>query len=287
MRRLALFTFVVLQPLIFSGTVCHAANNGMALCRWPAPTNFSFITSWEGSASVGWTTGLALFQTFDPNGVRRWPGCGVPVSPTGFAPFGATSDGGGGAIVGFVDARSGSNDIYAQRLSSAGATLWNLDGVPVCTASGQQRSGTLVQDDAGGAILVWDDHRAGIGPTDIYAQRIDPSGTSLWAPDGVPVSTANEDQGVRGITSDGAGGVIIVWIDYRIPGPPNVYAQRIDRTGSPLWTLDGIAVCDTTSTKEIVGAVPDGSGGVIVAWSDSRSGNSNVYAQRIDGSGTP
>lgn len=51
------------------------------------------------------------------------------------------------------------------------------------------------------------------------------------------------------------------------------------------WTLNGNALC-TAPRDQLAGwPVSDGSGGAIVAWQDNRSGDWDIYAQRIDGSG--
>jgi len=49
------------------------------------------------------------------------------------------SDGSGGAIIAWQDKRSGSYDIYAQRVNATGALQWSPStGVPVCTAAFDQ-----------------------------------------------------------------------------------------------------------------------------------------------------
>src|SRR5690348_9693452 len=85
----------------------------------------------------------------------------------------SVSDGAGGAIVTWEDYRNGHNsDIYAQRINASGFVQWTTDGVPISTDSNDQTSPTIVGDDAGGAIIAWEDKRSGTN-YDIYAQRID------------------------------------------------------------------------------------------------------------------
>ena len=67
------------------------------------------------------------------------------------------SDGAGGAIVGWHDARAGAPDVYAQRLDDSGAALWGVDGVAVSTAPDTQRTVAMAGDGAGGAVLAWAD----------------------------------------------------------------------------------------------------------------------------------
>jgi hypothetical protein len=101
-----------------------------------------------------------------------------------------------------------------------------------------------------------------------------------------PVALAPSDQrGVKTVPA-GAGGVVLVWEDSRVSGSfTDVYAQRLDAAGLPLWTADGVAVCTAPNSQLRLTAVPDGSGGIIVGWTDYRNGDADVYAQRVDGTG--
>ncbi|MFZ1319614.1 MAG: hypothetical protein WAQ56_09945, partial [Candidatus Nitrotoga sp.] len=44
------------------------------------------------------------------------------------------------------------------------------------------------------------------------------------------------------IISDGSGGAIITWQDYRGGATADIYAQRIDASGVVQWTADGVAI---------------------------------------------
>ena len=55
----------------------------------------------------------------------------------------------------------------------------------VCNFSGSQTNVQLVADGTGGYIAVWEDTRN--SSTDIYAQRINATGTQVWAVDGIPI----------------------------------------------------------------------------------------------------
>src|SRR6476659_2143857 len=82
------------------------------------------------------------------NGGAPCPDTGAQQSPV------ITSDGAGGAIIAWSDARRGDFDIYASRVAPAGNTLWCG---PVCTAAGDQLHPAIVADGAGGAIITWED----------------------------------------------------------------------------------------------------------------------------------
>jgi len=86
---------------------------------------------------------------------------------------------------------------------------------------------------------------------------------------------------------DGEGGAIIVWQDKR-DGQYDVYAQRINELGHPLWQANGVSVTifanEPRSPFPVVTGVGDGA---IVAWRDAHSGTSSVYAQHISRDGIP
>jgi hypothetical protein len=144
----------------------------------------------------------------------------------------------------------------------------------------------LCGDGSGGAIVVWQDNRDSPN-LEIYAQRIDEDGFVLWMTDGVPVCTTGGSQMNSEVVSDGAGGAIVVWLDFRLSSVSDIYAQRIDGTGAMLWSVDGEVVCDDSDSQRGLSVIADGSGGAIVTWIDSRSVDDDIYAQRIDASGAP
>jgi hypothetical protein len=151
--------------------------------------------------------------------------------------------------------------------------------VPLCTATGSQHTPTIVSDGAGGAIVTWCDHRS--GNDDIYAQRVSAVGAVQWTADGVALCTATGSQQLPTIVSDGAGGAIVTWFDYR-SGNADIYARRASAAGTVQWTANGVALCTATNDQLYPTIVSDGAGGAIVTWYDNRSGNYDIYAQRVD-----
>src|SRR5439155_163657 len=198
------------------------------------------------------------------------------------------SDGAGGAIVAWSDNRFIADyDIFAQRVSAAGAPLWDPDGVALCVVTENQNHPRLASDGAGGAIVVWEDHRNTVD-YDIYVQAIDAAGVPQWTGDGVALCAAGHDQLNPRIASDGAGGAIATWEDYRIGSfsESDVYARRVNSAGVQLWTPDGAALCTAPRGQTSPQILPVGAGGAIVAWEDARGGpNRDIYAQQVDSSG--
>ncbi len=100
------------------------------------------------------------------------------------------------------------------------------------------------------------------------------------------ICTATGSQYQPAITSDGNGGAIITWSDYRSESNYDIYAQRISAGGAVLWTADGVVICTATSNQAYPTIVSDGSGGAIITWEDYRNGNLDIYAQRISADST-
>jgi hypothetical protein len=148
----------------------------------------------------------------------------------------------------------------------------------------------MVSDGAGGAIVAWDDMFGMQNEeSDVYVQRISATGVIQWAANGVPLSRPYyADQLSSAIVSDGSGGAIVTWEDRG--DHADIYAQRVDAAGTPLWsTPDGVAVCTAADGQFIPSIASDGTGGATIAWEHSPCGNidcADVYAGRISPSGS-
>lgn len=195
-----------------------------------------------------------------------------------------SSDKKNGAILIWEDLRNGTTeDVYAQRINSAGYVKWAVNGIAVCTAVNKQNSVSSVEDGNGGVIVAWDDFRS--GNSDIYAQKIDSNGVVQWALNGVAVCSKALSQESSKIISDGMGGAIIVWEDS-INGAIDVYAQRISSTGAILWASSGVPICAAPLKQARPRLQPDNAGGAFIVWQDKRNGiDYDIYAQRINASG--
>jgi hypothetical protein len=157
--------------------------------------------------------------------------------------------------------------------------------VKLCTAAQSQYDPVIVSDGAGGAVVAWADNRGPSG--DIYAQRVDADGDTLWLGDGVPLCTATGGQGGASIVSDDEGSAIVAWQDNRGPGGFNIYVQRVDAAGNTLWAEDGVALCIATGDQQSPTLTLAGAGSAIVTWQDQRGGYSDIYAQRVTRLGNP
>lgn len=87
------------------------------------------------------------------------------------------------------------------------------------------------------------------------------------------------------MVSDGAGGAIITWQDFR-GTDLDIYVQHIDAAGVVQWDTNGVLICASSGNQNGPRIVSDGAGGAIIAWDDNRSGiDYDIYARRINAAG--
>lgn len=248
------------------------------------------VSDGAGGAIVAWwdfrnggSNADIYAQRISAAGVVQWGADGVAVCVAAgnqiypvIAP-----DGAGGAIVTWEDHRSGGGDIYAQRISAAGAVQWPSSGVAVCTVAGDPYNIVGTTDGAGGVIVAWWDFRSGAGDT--YAQRISAAGAVQWTAGGLVVAT---DARNPALAVDGAGGAIVACADWRNLSYSDVRAQRVSAAGAVQWAAGGVVICAAAFSQAPPVIVADGAGGAIVAWADNRaSAYSDLYAQKVSSGG--
>ena len=249
------------------------------------------IMTWQDGRS--WTDWDVYAQAIDSTGAVKWTsnGVGVYVGNTTSVLYTnqqLVSDGQGGAIIAWQDDRNhGVPYIYAQAINNSGTVQWTHNGVAICTTVNNFNS-KLVSDGQGGAIITWQDKRRGSSFYDVYAQAIDSTGAVKWTQNGVVISTTTAIFSLPTnpqLVSDGQGGAIITWQDYRNGHYYEVYAQAIDSTGTVKWTQNGLAI-SIASTASSPQLVSDGQGGALITWQDYRNDTGDIYAQAIDSTGT-
>lgn len=101
-----------------------------------------------------------------------------------------------------------------------------------------------------------------------------------------PVSIQTNDQQDPRIIADGKNGAIIAWVDYRNNiAAADIFVQRMNSAGYRLWASNGVAICTSIGHQNAVTIASSDNQSAILTWQDSRSGNKNIYAQKIDSLG--
>ncbi|MCA9784766.1 MAG: hypothetical protein KC518_14375, partial [Candidatus Cloacimonetes bacterium] len=161
-----------------------------------------------------------------------------------------------------------------------------------------QRSAEI--GDNGELIISWSDTRFGM--RDLFAQKLDAGATgnpALWETDDethglVDALIVNDDvirQEDPVLITDGAGGAIISWIDFRVDPRGDIYVNRlVDGSGSGelAWGEDGVLLCDDCangSENMSKSMCIDGEGGSYIVWGDHRGSNWDLYVSHVDADG--
>jgi hypothetical protein len=265
--------------------------NGTAICTDSASQNYpALCTDGMGGAFIVWvdtrdSNDTIYIQHINSTGHVQWATNGIQICNPIYdqsAPK-IASDGQGGAYVFWVDQRLGPYNIFGQRINGTGTPLWTADGVAIISDSAGQSGIELIPDGSNNTILAWEDER---GTTGVWAQKVDPTGSEVWTSNGVKICDEPGMQFGAQLASDGAGGAILVWNDYRSGTDMDVFAQRISTSGLIQWTSGGIPICNESEYQYEPKIASDGAGGAIITWQDDRSTiDSDIYAQRVNGSG--
>ena len=250
-------------------------------------TKNGVITAWDDSRNALTNSTDIYAQRMKSNGYEKWASNGVAICTNtlmqkSVAIAGTGID--GSAIITWEDNRNGNWDIYAQKIDSSGNVLWATDGIVICNKTTAQKSPKLISDNAGGAIIVFEDSVNFYW--DITAQRISATGVAMWATNGVAVCAAPNTQNNPKIDVDDLGGAVFTWQDKRNNVDYDIYAQRFDPSGTALWTANGVVVCNATNVQISARIEPDGANGALISWIDKRNAmDYNIYIQRITAAG--
>jgi len=138
----------------------------------------------------------------------------------------------------------------------------------------------ITGDNSGGAIAVYQIWRMSDSYGQFYVQKISPEGDLLWGEKGVLIGSGYSEFGDFDsyAVSDGSGGAIVIWLEF----PPRAegelpsfqtHVAKINSEGNVEWQKD---------IPGIDQAIPDGSGGVIIAYDDRHD---NISVLKIDAEG--
>ncbi|MCC6348176.1 MAG: hypothetical protein IT347_01115 [Candidatus Eisenbacteria bacterium] len=184
-----------------------------------------------------------------------------------------------GATLAWEDRRGPAQQVYVCRFLPGGARApgWPAGGRAAAPGGVAQSGVVALRSDVGGLRLVWNEDRGGGGGQDLYAQRLDSTGTVYpgWPAGGAPVCTAAGRQFEPSLSADAAGGMFVAWSDERdsaVTGT-DVYVARLDASGAVAagWPLDGAALSTDAGEQREPRLAGNGGGGAFALWSDGRN----------------
>jgi hypothetical protein len=174
-------------------------------------------------------------QKLDPAGIAQWGSYDIQVNQDDDDDKYRAAidvDPNDNVIVVWQDERAdGTNDdIYAQKLNSMGLALWGPSDrlVNQDSTTALHDYAHVAVDSSGYAFVAWKDARHGGANDSIYAQRLDPSGTTLWGSSDLRVNkyTDSYDREYPFAAIDNDGCAIVAWDDERT-GSNDIYAQKL------------------------------------------------------------
>lgn len=230
-------------------------------------------------------------QKITSTGTMQWTPNGLQVVAAPFAQRDPrlVSDGAGGCVVSWDDARNGNFpqiDVYTQHILANGTMAWDTNGKVLVNLPAEQM-GSLVKASAGNYYYVWQDSRNGsIG---LYYQVLNSSGSTLLEENGKQVywglsgDAIKSDYEVLKRSND----VVIVWQDTRAANfGYQIYFQIVNTDGTLEMPVNGASVTVPTGGKQINHkAVVLPNDQIAVVWEEQRGTRPKVYAQLLDVNG--
>lgn len=251
--------------------------------------NPKILSDGQGGAFVLFedSTGISNFdigaQHITSNGILDWGNTGIIVCNATNKQINPRieTDGNTGFYAVWQDLRNGNDyDIYLQHVNSNGQVSFITNGITICNSSNVQSNPKIEPDGQAGVIIAWVDKRNN-NDYDIYTQRVNALGNTLWNSNGIPVCVSGGNQSAIELKSIGSNGVVYAWKDGRNP-TYSIYTERFDLNGNSLWAQNGSYI----STGINPNLAEDFKGGVLLTWQDSVGISWNVYNTRLNNLGS-
>jgi hypothetical protein len=184
----------------------------------------------------------------------------------------------GGAVYVWSDTKLGERDLWAQKVDAQGNMVWGepllVDGKP-----DRQEDPVITRTSDNQFIIAWIDF-SDDPDGNVYAQKVNAQGQLQWPAGGKPVCTTVGVQISLNMEADAAGGAYIIWTDSRNPSR-DLYGQRLNASGDPVWTLNGIPVANGIGDEDQNTMLPDGQGGMMLGYTHSYVGAEDIYVKRF------
>ncbi len=186
------------------------------------------------------------------------------------------------------------NSLIRQKISPAGQKLWGENGIAMTDATIRYTWPQLMpvgDDDV--LMKYYQDTGASWAPTrHIYLQRLTASGAGNWEMPAVVSNAGNITAWTQilPMISDGNGGCIIAWHDYRLSGTISTgWVQHINNSGNAVFQTNGVKISEADDWNKfyLQLAKPANDQNIYVIWNHV-NGDQNaygIYAQKISSTG--
>lgn len=182
------------------------------------------------------------------------------------------------AIITFQDIRTGSNNIFAYRISPDGNFLWGANGLALSNNTDFEASPVVTITSQNNAVFAWTR-----GNT-IMIQKVSPAGQKLWGENGIQLQGSETYAWPFIVPADNDE---VIMSFFKQTGPSwaptkNVFTQRFSASGQLLWGT-GIAISNNAAIPVYVKTkiISDGNNGAFIAWHRDNGSYFDAYVQRV------
>ena len=188
-------------------------------------------------------------------------------------------------------AYSPTRHVYAQRYNASGSAVWasptiisNAAGISAWT-----QVFPFINDGSDGFYIAWHDDRDNDMNSSVWVQHISSSGSVLFQSNGVEAATlVNRERLYAQLAlPPGSSDVYVLWNEMDADqNQRGIYGQKMTSSGTRLWTDNGMAFINLSSTDVIPIALRNSPTDVVAFYEES-SGGAGYYvkAMRIDNNG--
>ncbi len=218
--------------------------------------------------------------------VSGWPAGGVQVTSQNLttlepSQFNATKDSNNRLVVVWATNATGTSKVKAQRITSAGALEWGVDGKNVITGTVWEERPAIAADAIGGVFIAFQVSQS--GSPDACTQRFDTNGTPMLAA-GKVVCNATGDQYEVRVAHTGNTFAVVCWTDRRNGINEDIYAQSLDSNLNTLMPTNGSVMIQGAGRQHNPVIAGANFGHAYIFCTDERAGvagRADLYGQHI------
>ena len=281
---------ISLRKIDPNGRLLSDSSNGLVYNSGNNISETEIVPDNKGGSFIFWLESInqktiLKSQYVDSNGLNKWSNKPISVSKTGSSVINYLVNKMGKDIYVAITYQGKKKAVYQQLISDTGALLWGGGGRLLSYQPGSQLNPQFVILDST-VVVSWTNEFE--KTKDVFIQRFDKSGKSLWGSNGKKVINIKGNQFGQKIVYDDQGGIIIAWIDKKDKEPFAILSiQKIDLNGNLVWAKDGVTISSSQKMqKSYLNLVSDNEGGAIAIFKGNINGKSNIYGQKIFSTGT-
>jgi len=182
------------------------------------------------------------------------------------------------SAVAWEDNRNGATDVYLQILDQNGTRLLASD-LQISTSTDADYSPALAFDSLDNLYVVWIESGSS---QDIYLSKFDLNGNLLLGP--IALKNSADQETTPKIIFDAADNLYLSYT-LEIGGIKNARIAMYDSALTQFW--DSKPNTASSSVSRFNGQLARSGSTMFSIWNDERNGDKDLYAQKIDASGTP